>query len=431
MITRLRRLAAPRLARNIAALYAVRAVDHFMPLLVIPFLARELGPEGWGLVAMAQSLALYGTITVQYGFEFSGTRAVAQERGDEGRLAELVAGIFATQLLLGTAITLGAVVVASMLPDFVRRPELLLSTLAFAVAQGLSPLWYFTGQERVMLIAAIGITGKVLATGAIFLLVKGPGDGWLVLASYACSAALATVAGYALILREMRPARPGRALVQRMFRLGFALFVMRFASMLQTAGNTFLLGLLVAPAQVAVFAAGEKLCRPVAWLLQPINVALLPRLSHLIGESPHQAQRLAGLSILLVTGIGVAFALIIAVTAPWLVAVVYGSNPGYDGAVAVMRIMAAIIPLMVVNAALISQWMIPNGLDRAIDIVIVSGTVLNVLLALTIAPRFGAEGMAWVTIGVAGYILAGLLITLQWRSLRPLLPDLRALFGRR
>lgn len=422
MLDRLRDLVRRRLARNIAALYALRAVDQLVPILVIPYLARVLGPSGWGLVAMAQSLAVYGIITVQYGFEFSGTRAVAREREDPARLTELVTGILATQLLLACLAAAAAVVVRFTVPVFQGQPALVWAALAFALLQGVQPLWYFTGRENVQLVAMIGIGAKVLATAAIFALVRTPDDGWLVLACFAGGALVATLAGYGLLLREVPVGRPTLALVGRTLRLGTSMFVMRIAVMMQTAGNTFILGLLVVPQQVAVFAAGEKLCRPMAWLLQPINVALLPRLSNLLGESPDRAHRLAGLALLFMAAIGVGFGAFVALVAPWLVALFFG--PGYEGAVAVMRVMAAIIPLMVINAALISQWMIPNQLDRPLNVVIVSSTVLNVVLAVALAPRFGALGMAWITIGVAAYTLIGLLVVLHRRGFRPIAPGL-------
>ena len=93
MIQGLVRLSRTRLARNIFALYVVRAANQLLPLIVIPYLARVLGPSGWGLVAFAQAFAMYGIITVEYGFEFSGTRAVARDRGQASRMSELVAGI--------------------------------------------------------------------------------------------------------------------------------------------------------------------------------------------------------------------------------------------------------------------------------------------------------------------------------------------------
>ncbi|MCC2663491.1 MAG: polysaccharide biosynthesis protein [Geminicoccaceae bacterium] len=423
MIERVKGVLRFRLVRNILALYGVRAVDQLLPIVVIPFLARVLGADGWGLVASAQALAIYGIITVEYGFELAGTRAVARDRANGARLTELISGIFATQLILACAVALAAILVRLTVPEFQNQPLLLWAALAFAILQGLYPLWFFVGQERIPLIATIGVGAKVLATIAIFVFVRGPGDGWIVLAAYAGAALLASAAGYALMLRQVRPGRLDLELISHTLRLGFSMFVMRISVLMHTAGNSFLLLLLGGPIQVAFFAAGEKLCRPAAWLMHPINVALLPRLSHLVEHSPDQARAMATLSILLMTAVGIAFGVAIGLLAPWLVDLLFGL-PEYQPAVAVLRIMALIIPLIVLNAALVSQWLVPHGLDRALLLVVISGTVLNLILALIFAGRFGGIGMAWITVTVEAYILIGLLWALHRHGLRPIAPQL-------
>jgi len=406
------------LVRNIAALYGVRLAQQLLPLIVIPYIARVLGPANWGLVAFAQAFAMYGIIAVEYGFEYAGARAVARAREEPARLAELVTGVLATQVLLAGVIALVAIGLRHTVPAFAEQPMLLWAGLVFAVLQGLNPVWYFTGQERIALIAGIDVVAKLIGTCSIFFLVQTPEDGWMVLAAYAGAAAITTVVGYALVLRGVRPGRPSLALIGRTLELGFSMFLMRTSVLMHTAGNTFLLGLLVAPQHVAFFVAGEKLCRPAAWLLQPINVALLPRLSHLVGTSPDQAQRMAGLSILLMGAIGLFFGLGIAGLAPWLVALLFG--PDYDSAVPVLRVMAWIVPLIVLNSALVSQWLVPHGLDRPLNAVIISGAAINLALALVVAPVYQALGMAWVTVAVEVYILAGLLVVLRRRGLRPI-----------
>jgi PST family polysaccharide transporter len=423
MIRHLKHLLGIRLVRNIAALYGVRAVDQLLPIVVIPVLARVLGADGWGLVAAAQALAVYGIVTVEYGFELAGTRAVARDRHDPARLAELITGIFATQLLLACAIGLGAVVVRWTVPEFQDNPALIWAALTFAVLQGFYPLWFFVGQERIPVIALIGITAKVIATLIIFGFVRAPEDGWIVLAAYGGSAGLATLAGYTLVLRQVRPGRLHLALIGRTLKLGFSMFAMRVSVLTHTGGNSFLLLLLGAPAQVAFFAAGEKLCRPAATLLHPINVALLPRLSHLAEHSPDQGRTMARLAILVMAAIGVSFGLLIGALAPWLVDLLFGL-PQYREAVGVLRVMALIIPMIVLNAALISQWMVPQKLNRALLVVIVSGSLINLTLALIFAPRYGALGMACVTVAVEAYILCGLLLALHRRGLRPFEPRL-------
>ena len=422
MIQRLRHLASLTLVRNILALYGVRLTNQLLPLVLIPYLARVLGPTGWGLVAFAQAFAMYGIIAVEYGFELAGTREVARERDNPERLGQLITGVIATQAMIALVVALVAFAVQTLIPAFRDEPLLLLAGLAFAVIQGMHPLWYFTGRERLPLIAAVDTSGKILATLVIFVLVEAPGDGWIVLACHAAAAALTLVVGYGLVLREVRPGRLSLALVRSTLRLGFSMFLMRMAVLMHTAGNAFLLGLLVPPQFVAFFAAGEKLCRPAAWLLQPVNVALLPRLSSLLGTRPDEADRLAGLAIVLMGATGLAFGGALWLAAPWLVGLIYGD--GYEAAIPVMRVMAMIVPLIVLNAALVSQWMVPRGLDRALNVVIIGATAINLGLALLIVPRYQAFGMAWITILVEGLILLGLLIALRRRGLRPLDPAL-------
>jgi PST family polysaccharide transporter len=422
VIERLKGLIRRQLVRNILALYGVRVVNQLLPLVVIPYLARVLGPSGWGLVAFAQAFAMYAIVTVEYGFEFAGTRAVAQGRKRAGRLEELVAGVLGTQLLLAGLVTLAALAIQLLVPAFREQPLLLWAGLAFAVLQGMAPFWYFTGQERIALIAGIDTGAKLVGTAVVFLLVRGPADGWLVLAASAGASLISTGAAYALVLRQTRPSQLSLGLIVRTLRLGASMFMMRISVMMHTAGNAFLLGLLVAPQQIAFFAAGEKLCRPAAWLLQPVNVALLPRLSHLVGHSPDQAKALAGLSILLMALVGVGFGVALGIAAPWLIGLLFG--PQYGPAVAVMRVMALVVPMIVLNAALVSQWLVPHGLDRPLNVVILSATALNLALALTLAPRFGALGMAWVTVAVEGYILLGLCLVLHRHGLRPIAPGL-------
>jgi PST family polysaccharide transporter len=422
MIERLKGIVKLRLVQNILALYGVRIVNQLMPLIIIPYLARVLEPTGWGMVAFAQAFAMYGIITIEYGFELTGVRSVAQLRHDPAELGGLIAGILGAQVLLSGAVALAALLVHLYVPPFDEQPLLVLAGLLFAILQGFAPIWYFIGQERVPLIAAIDTIAKIVATLLIFAFVRSIDDGWLVLMFYAVAAGISTVLSYALLLREARPRGFQPGLAWTTLKRGFSVFTMRIGVAMHTTGNTLLLGLLVPPAQVAFFAAGEKLCRPAAWLLYPINAALLPRLSELVGHSPDAASRMAGISLMVMLGIGGAFGLAIGVLAPWLIELMFG--PAYQVAVPVLRVMAVLVPLIVLNGVLVSQWLVPHGLDRALTVVILSGGVANLLLALVVAPRWQALGMAWLTVAIEAGIVLGLLLVARRHGLRPFQPEI-------
>ena len=97
---------------DIGAVYGIHFANQALPLVTVPYLSRVLGPEGWGLVAMAQAFGTYGNLIVDYGFVYSATREIAtagtkaevEEIVDPGELdpdAIVTPGIFVTHILKG------------------------------------------------------------------------------------------------------------------------------------------------------------------------------------------------------------------------------------------------------------------------------------------------------------------------------------------
>ncbi len=410
VIDRLRELARHRLARDIFVLYVVRTVNQLLPLATIPYLARVLGPAEWGMVAVAQAFSMYGIVTIHYGFDLAATREVSRHRSDRKRLGELMGGILACQLILSGLVAAAAGLAYYSVPFFAEDHRLLYAALLFAIVQGIGVDWYFTGMERLSLMAGIELPTKLVGVVAILWLVDGPGDGWLVLAAYAAAATLATAIGYGVVLRDVWPRWPGLARVRETFRLGFSLFVMQVSNLINTAGSAFLLSLLASPQQVAYLAAPDKLARPLAWLTIPINKALLPHLSHLLLHRPDQAHALARISLLLLSAIGLAFSVLVILLAPWLIELVFG--PEYEAATPVLRVLALVIPLVIINDALAAQWLIPHHLDRALSVIILAAAMLTIGLAILVVPTYEALGMAWVTVLVELVILVALLLAL-------------------
>src|SRR6476661_3599169 len=62
------------LARNALALFGGQLVGLVGPLLTIPYLARVLGPEAWAPILVAQGLANWLMLVLEFGFDLSGTR---------------------------------------------------------------------------------------------------------------------------------------------------------------------------------------------------------------------------------------------------------------------------------------------------------------------------------------------------------------------
>ena len=392
----LKRVFGSQLVHNTAALYGVQFSRKLVPLIIIPFLARTLGPAGWGMVAFAQSMGEFIVLVIEFGFNLSATRAIARNRKSADECSRIMAGVLGAQVLLAILAAGSALLVSQWIPLLRDNPRLLGAGLFYAVAQGFMPLWFFQGLERMRLAAALEITGKLLGMGAILLLVRKPEDGWIALFVQGVAPALSTTAGIMMAYRAIPFRWPTRALVTDAVRIGWRMFVFRSGESLFGVGNAFILGLFAPPALVGYFASAEKISRAAFGLLNPIRDALYPRISSIVAESPEKAARLTRIGAMATISGGVLLGASVFVGAPLMIRILMGE--GFGQAVAVLRILAVLPLLLSVTHSVGLQWLLPRGQDAVVNRIILSAGALNIALAILLAPHFAHLGMAWAVV---------------------------------
>lgn len=416
-IAQLQGLSRHSLIQNVLALYGVQVVNYVFPLITVPYLARVLGPSGWGLVAFSQAFGQYLSVVVEYGFNLSATREAARSRDSLERRAELLAGVLGAKALLAF-LTLGlAFVISHWIPTFREHPKLLWAGVFWALAAGFNPMWYFQGIERMRLVATLHVGAKALAVVGILVWVKKPEDGWTVLALMGVTSFFSTVAALTIAYREVPMRLANWARVLEALRLGWTMFLFRSAVSLYTVGNAFILGLFAPPHIVGYYASAEKISKAFLGLLGPISQALYPRLSHLAQHSRAEAARLARVGVYVIGLGGMLMGLAAFVFAPLLVPRILGE--GYEPAIGVLRVLALLPPLIALSNVLGIQWMLPLGLDRPFNAIILGAGLVNLTLAVLLAPRFAHFGMAWAVVISEMLVTGGIYLLLRKRALDP------------
>lgn len=387
-----------RLRDSVLLLSAGNAIGLLAPLIAVPYLARVLRPEGWAPVLVAQAIALWVVLVLDFGFDLSGTRAVARVRASADDAATVVHRVQSAKFALlpfGAALV---IVAFALTPTLEGRTKLLGWTVAFALVRGLDPFWYFQGVERVLGPVIVQTATRLAAALGVFFFVHSPDDAANVLALQAVGAATATLV-LGIWMRQRVPFRaPSRRAATEGFREGAPLFTFRAASGLFASSNVFILSLFATPAAVAVFGGAERLVRAGIGLLLPLTQAILPRVSHLGETDPAGARAVVRRSLGVVGVAGLVIGLVTFAFAPLIVQLLLGE--GYERAVPLLRLLAILPPLVAIDTVLGLHWAVPLGYERPFVRAVVVGGVINVLLAVVLAPRVG--GM-----GVAAAILAG------------------------
>lgn len=402
---------------NAASLYAVQACTYLLPVITIPYLGRVLGPAGWGAVLFSQAIGTLIAMTVEYGFDFSATREVARFSDDKSRLRELVTGVLGAKIALAA---LGVTIAVLTRPYTLRvapSPALFWASTWWGVGQGINMLWYFQGQQRMSWAGGLDITGKVIATISIFVLVHRPEDGWKVMLAQALGCAVSHAITVGMAYYEVGFCRPSIRLLWNSLRLGWPMFLFRASMSLSSSANGLILGVFASPAAVGLFGSADKFRQIAFQALWPINQTLFPHQSEKVKDDPLKGLRVVRGSLLSLGGLSVFFGLMLALGAPLIVRVVLGA--AFLPAVPIVRVFGLLIPIQMLCTVISAQWMLPLGFDRQVSIVVLTAGVINAVAGIFLSIRSGALGMAIAVTIAQLYTVFALDFVLRRKGLHP------------
>jgi len=374
-----------------------------VPLATIPYLTRVLGPSSWGLLAFAQAFGGYLMVVIEYGFSYSATREIARFREEREKVREILSGVLGAKALLAAVCIIMAMAVLRWVPYFRERPELLWAALCWAVCQGFNMLWYFQGTERIGPFAKLDVTTKIFASAGIFIFVHHSSDGWKVLALQAAAAFVSAAITMGIAYSETPFSFPRFSSAWKGLRMGWTMFFFKSSLTLYTIGNAFILGLFAPTVIVGYYAAAEKISRAAFALLNPINQALYPRVVRLIHQSPLDAARLVKRSMVLLGIAGGCIGMLLFAFAPWIVRIFLGKS--YYPAAPMLEVLALLPLLVSLNCVFGLLWMLPLGMDRSFNTIVLMAGLLNLGLATLLAPAFSGQGMAWAVVAAELYVV--------------------------
>jgi len=396
--------------QNALALYSVQFAEYVLPMITVPYLARVLQPAGWGLVVYAQNFSGWMVLVLEYGFGYSATREIARRRDDPNHHAEVARGVVGANILLLLPSILIALVARFTVPAFREHNWYLWLALAIAVTQGSRPFWFFQGIEKMKFPAWLNVCGRAFVAVGIFLFVKSPAHGWRVLALQAVMGGIVTAVIATKMYRAISFRRPALAQSITAFKAGWTIFLSRSAVSLYTMANTFILGLFVSSVGVAYYGGAERIVLMVVGLMTPFTQALYPRMIHLAANDREKATDAIRKGLLFFAILGVLTCGALIVAAPWVIRLLLGAS--YRPAVGVLRVASLVIPAVAVSNILGLQWMLPFGMDRAFNRIVVSAGILNVVLAVVLSPRFGPMGTAWSVVASQGFVSTSMYVVL-------------------
>lgn len=406
-----------QLVSNALSLYVVQGLNYLVPLLVLPFLLRALGPRDYGAILLAQSLMGYALILTTFGFNFSAARDISVARRDPQAVAKVYWTTMAAKgaLLLASCGVLAVIVTA--VPAFREHWRVCAACSLLVLGDVLFPQWYLQGLERLKEAALAQAISRLAVAAAIILMVRSPGDMLLAAALSSAPQLLAVFVSRALG-RPLAPAafyRPSLADVSGALKRSWHIFASSVSTTLYLNTNTFVLGLMCGTPAVAEYGLANRLISVLQGIATPISQAVFPRASLLFAERRAEAWALLARVTRLVLPIIALASLCVGVFAPEIVRVLGGE--AYAGAATAVRIMM-INPVLIAAAGIPAQTIMVNtGLTKQMMRAYLAAGIVNLAVLPFLVSAYAASGAA-LSLAIAETVACTLLAAAIWRQRR-------------
>ena len=381
-----------------------KAVSLVLSLGVTMLLTRHLGVAGYG-----SFVAVFVYMTFFASFADWGTQTIlVRELAQEPATFEQQVGAALT-LRLGLSLS-AALIAAATVPVFysgqpqvlvgvvIALPTLLFGSISTTVAAA------FQSQLRMGRVAVAEITAQLVSTGILAGLVFAGRPLREVIAATVLTGALqaAILLWLARSLVRIRP-RLDLALSKRLLKRALPLGVALLLNTIYFRVDALILSTLGGASAIGVYGLAYRVCEAIIGFSTIFIASMFPLLAAAareadVGSLRRLTQR--GFDVLVLAAVPAALGVI--ALAPQVVGFVAGDH--FESAVPVLRVLVVGAALMFVTG-LLGHVLVAVDRQKSAMLINVAGLVLNVVLNLTLIPRFGALAAASAGTASEGFVL--------------------------
>jgi PST family polysaccharide transporter len=383
-----------RLEYNLLVMVMWQVGNYLVPMLTFPYLTHILGPTHFGLLGYATSIAVYGSLLTDWGFNLSGPRALIECRGDKREINELIWSVVFAKALL-CILSLLALCLAFQFHWIELRAMPLILIAWTSVAGSVFTLsWVLQGLERFSQFAVVSLAGRFLTLPFVFLFVKSADDVGHAIAIQSV-APVATGVFSMLMVRKIgllhHPAGAWRLIGKRLSQSA-DMFLSTVSVSLFGVANIVLLGAASTPDQVGLYAAADRIKTMGNMVPTQINTVFYPRVSAIMLSDTRAAAKLTLRGIGLTFGVTILGVVVVYWASTYITQLILGE--AFIGAAPLLIILCTAALFSNVAYTLGLQVLMPFGFGKARSFTMLLAGALNVGLTYRLIPKCGARGAA-------------------------------------
>ena len=389
------------IVKNYVALLFIQGANFILPLIILPYLVRVLGSEKYGLVMIAQSVALFLTIVVDFGFNISATKEVASIKDDKEKLSQFYWNIVFIKFVLIIVTFIILLGMTYFIDKFKLDPLVYLFSFGLVIGQAIFPTWFFQGIQKMQVITIVTVGAKLFFTLSLFFVVFGPEDYVYVPIFNGLGFIISGLFGFIFSLQYVKFISPKLMQVKEIIKSSSSLFYSNLAVSFYTSSNTIILGFFAGDSIAGIYSSMEKLILAIKSMYAPLYQAIFPNLS----SKPHKQVRIFIDKIRIPIGIfGVLISTIIFFGSKTILTFAF-NDPIITSYSIVFQFLGLISIFSSLNMLYVTLYFPSINQYKTRMKILISGGFFNLIIALVLVQFFAIYGVAFSAVTTELFVL--------------------------
>ncbi len=400
---------------NISALMLLQIGNYAIPVLVMPYLIKTLGIEGFGVYSFVLAISMNLVILIDYGFSIYGAKVISIAREKKSEVSQLYSSIQFIKVSLLTVILVIYFLLINGFDFFEENRSVYLLSFLVIIGQTIIPVWFFQGMENMKFITIVNLSIRTGFAFLVFVFVKEESDLNLVMfaqgVSYLAAGLLSVVIARFSFGNKL--VKPKANVLRDLINGSKHVFISTFSIGVFRNINTIIIGFVLGDYAVGFYSAAEKIIRAIQSMISPISSAIFPNLSfkftnlsyrESIDELVKISKYVFGFVLLVLT--------VTIVSEPIIYSIL---KITYSEFSKVYFVLSSLIVFGSMNNLLGISGLINLGFQQKFSRITIIGGVVNVLLSIILITFLGAIGVAFSL--VISEIIVFLLVLIELKSI--------------
>ena len=384
------------LISNFIYLSLLQVAGYIFPLITFPYLAKTIGVEKFGEIAFALAMLSYFQTIVDYGFNFTATRDIAQNRNNIMVVSQIFSNVLWARCFLLLIMLLPFVIIVFSIEKLFLMRKLLFATLLLLPGHILFLQWLFQGLEKMKYITILNVISKLIFTIAVFLVIREESDYMYqpILTSLGFIVS-GVISFYIIVVRwGVKILSPNYKQIRDTIKKSTDVFINQLFPNLYNSFSVLLLGIWGGQYANGIFDAGSKLANVVIQFFNVISRVFFPFFSRDRGQHKIYAKY-----CMLLAGV---VSLVLFIIAPWLIRIFFTEE--FISSVPVLRIVVFSMFFLVMSDVFGTNYLIVSGHDKIIRNITIGVSLIGFIIAVPLVYFYSYIGAA-MTVTIVRFLL--------------------------